>query len=124
MEGVTELAELFGAPAVMLILSAPCFLADRRREAYGARLISCAHGLQGASLYFGTMALHWTRPLEYRPYLATPFTVALALPVLPMLVALFPCRGPKVVHLSLLAFLPALGWAAFMGSMAAASHWL
>ena len=124
MDTLEYFVEWHGPYVLMLGVSALYFFTDPRRPAYGARLVSSAHGLLGAALYLGAMSLHWTRPDDYRPYLGTPYAAAYVLPVLAVVVSLFTYRGPKLVHLVQLIQLPVLAWAWFVGGMAAVGEWL
>jgi hypothetical protein len=114
----------YGAPLVLIAVSLAYFFGDPRRPAFGARLLASAHGFTGAALYLVALGLHQARPLEYRPYLALPYTLLFLLPLVAIIISFFTFRGSRLFHLLQLLNVAALAWAFFVGSMAITGNWI
>ena len=113
----------YASPFIMIGVSAAYFFADRRRPAYGSRLLSSAHGLIGAMLYFGALEL-WAMSPTYRPWLGWPYAALFLIPLSLIVVSFLKFQGPKLVHVLQIPNVLALFWACGVGGMAATGDWL
>jgi hypothetical protein len=112
----------YSTPLVATAISVAYFLRSGADVSSLRRVATSAHGVVIAVLYVVAMLVAVTR--RYNPALGTPFTLALALPVVLVAVSLLFYRGSRTLHWLQLPNVACLAWTAFMGGMAITGQWL
>jgi len=108
---------------VMVAVSAGYYFLSAPSSTRRNRVLSSLHGVLAAVLYLGALAI-WEVSHASRAWAAWPYLFLFVGPLASVAYALFRFTGPKLLHLTQLANLWGMLYAAFIGGMAITGDWL
>jgi hypothetical protein len=110
------------APVVALGISVLYYVASPVTVPMSMRILTSAHGAAITAIYLTAMAVAVSG--HSNPRYGTAFSLALAIPVLLMLISLVMFKGKKGVHLLLVINIVCLLWSGLLGAMAVTGDWM